>query len=191
MEFFKFEVILVSPFLLNYLSVSAFSVGTKNPKIQLCDLKSGSRIHVLQGQWTSPQMQTLTFPAVLPIHNNNSFPHLGHRAEVLSVRWSPRYEHILATARQAPLTTSLSVEIHSLKSSLPSQPYQRMIPVTEQCQLFCVPVVFVIPLPAHLATSQPRVKDSATTLHANYSSRQYSIWQIQSPPVLCYIRHAN
>ncbi|XP_026177933.2 DNA excision repair protein ERCC-8 isoform X2 [Mastacembelus armatus] len=51
---------------------SLIAVGTKNPKIQLCDLKSGSRIHVLQ----------------------------GHRAEVLSVQWSPRYEHILATARQ-------------------------------------------------------------------------------------------
>ncbi|XP_077378171.1 DNA excision repair protein ERCC-8 [Festucalex cinctus] len=49
---------------------SLIAVGTKNPKIQLCDLKSGSKIHVLQ----------------------------GHRAEVLSVRWSPRYEHILATA---------------------------------------------------------------------------------------------
>ncbi|XP_003974840.1 DNA excision repair protein ERCC-8 [Takifugu rubripes] len=46
------------------------AVGTKNPKIQLCDLRSGSKIHILQ----------------------------GHRAEVLSVRWSPRYEHILATA---------------------------------------------------------------------------------------------
>uniref|UniRef100_A0A8C5DZH6 DNA excision repair protein ERCC-8 n=1 Tax=Gouania willdenowi TaxID=441366 RepID=A0A8C5DZH6_GOUWI len=45
-------------------------VGTKSPKIQLCDLKSGSKIHVLQ----------------------------GHRGEVLSVRWSPRYEHILASA---------------------------------------------------------------------------------------------
>ncbi|XP_061527874.1 DNA excision repair protein ERCC-8 isoform X1 [Phycodurus eques] len=49
---------------------SLIAVGTNNPKIQLCDLKSGSKIHVLQ----------------------------GHRAEVLSVRWSPRYEHILATA---------------------------------------------------------------------------------------------
>uniref|UniRef100_A0A3P9BDI9 DNA excision repair protein ERCC-8 n=1 Tax=Maylandia zebra TaxID=106582 RepID=A0A3P9BDI9_9CICH len=49
---------------------SLIAVGTTNPKIQLCDLKSGSRIHILQ----------------------------GHRAEVLSVRWSPRYEHILATA---------------------------------------------------------------------------------------------
>ncbi|KAK0140429.1 DNA excision repair protein ERCC-8 [Merluccius polli] len=49
---------------------SLVAVGTKNPKLQLCDLKSGSRIHVLQ----------------------------GHRAEILSVRWSPRYEHILATA---------------------------------------------------------------------------------------------
>uniref|UniRef100_A0A674AIR4 DNA excision repair protein ERCC-8 n=1 Tax=Salmo trutta TaxID=8032 RepID=A0A674AIR4_SALTR len=47
-----------------------FSVGTKDQKVQLCDLKSGSRIQVLQ----------------------------GHRGEVLSVRWSPRYEHILATA---------------------------------------------------------------------------------------------
>ncbi|XP_077417256.1 DNA excision repair protein ERCC-8 isoform X2 [Vanacampus margaritifer] len=49
---------------------SLIAVGTNHPKIQLCDLKSGSKIHVLQ----------------------------GHRAEVLSVRWSPRYEHILATA---------------------------------------------------------------------------------------------
>uniref|UniRef100_A0A8C9T124 DNA excision repair protein ERCC-8 n=1 Tax=Scleropages formosus TaxID=113540 RepID=A0A8C9T124_SCLFO len=46
------------------------SVGTKNPKVQLCDLKSGSCIQVLQ----------------------------GHRGEVLSVKWSPRYEYILATA---------------------------------------------------------------------------------------------
>ncbi|KAG5280707.1 hypothetical protein AALO_G00063110 [Alosa alosa] len=46
------------------------AVGTKDPKVQLCDIKSGSRIHVLQ----------------------------GHRGEVLSVKWSPRYEHILATA---------------------------------------------------------------------------------------------
>lgn len=49
---------------------SLIAVGTKDPKIQLCDLKSGSKIHILQ----------------------------GHRAEVLSVCWSPRYEHILATA---------------------------------------------------------------------------------------------
>lgn len=46
------------------------AVGTTDPKVQLCDLKSGARSHVLQ----------------------------GHRGEVLSVRWSPRYEHILATA---------------------------------------------------------------------------------------------
>uniref|UniRef100_UPI00398F80E3 DNA excision repair protein ERCC-8 isoform X3 n=1 Tax=Pristiophorus japonicus TaxID=55135 RepID=UPI00398F80E3 len=46
------------------------AVGTKNPKVQLCDLKSGSCTHILQ----------------------------GHRGEVLSVRWSPRHEHILVTA---------------------------------------------------------------------------------------------
>ncbi|XP_034026405.1 DNA excision repair protein ERCC-8 isoform X2 [Thalassophryne amazonica] len=40
---------------------SLIAVGTKNPKIQLCDLKSGSCIQILQ----------------------------GHRAEVLSVCWSP------------------------------------------------------------------------------------------------------
>uniref|UniRef100_A0AAV2MMU6 DNA excision repair protein ERCC-8 n=1 Tax=Knipowitschia caucasica TaxID=637954 RepID=A0AAV2MMU6_KNICA len=45
-------------------------LGSKDPKIQLCDMKSGSKIHVLQ----------------------------GHRQEVLAVRWSPRYEHILASA---------------------------------------------------------------------------------------------
>jgi len=49
---------------------SLIAVGTADPKIQLCDLKSGSRIHVLQ----------------------------GHRGEVLSVRWSPRHEYILASA---------------------------------------------------------------------------------------------
>ncbi|XP_030635656.1 DNA excision repair protein ERCC-8 isoform X2 [Chanos chanos] len=49
---------------------SLVAVGTKDPKVQLCDLKSGSRIHILQ----------------------------GHRGEILSVRWSPRYENILATA---------------------------------------------------------------------------------------------
>ncbi|KAJ3604252.1 hypothetical protein NHX12_028993 [Muraenolepis orangiensis] len=49
---------------------SLVAVGTKIHKLALCDLKSGSRIQVLQ----------------------------GHRAEILSVRWSPRHEHILATA---------------------------------------------------------------------------------------------
>ncbi|XP_016084410.1 DNA excision repair protein ERCC-8 isoform X1 [Sinocyclocheilus grahami] len=52
------------------LLCSVLAVGTKDPKVQLCDLKSGSRIHILQ----------------------------GHRGEILSVRWSPRYDHILATA---------------------------------------------------------------------------------------------
>ncbi|XP_068594697.1 DNA excision repair protein ERCC-8 isoform X2 [Brachionichthys hirsutus] len=70
-EVFEFETNVYS----HHLSPIArrhtlIAVGTKNPKIQLCDLKSGSRIHVLQ----------------------------GHRAEVLSVRWSSRHEHILATA---------------------------------------------------------------------------------------------
>ncbi|XP_023658857.1 DNA excision repair protein ERCC-8 [Paramormyrops kingsleyae] len=49
---------------------SLIAVGTKDPKVQLCDLKSGSCIQVLQ----------------------------GHRGEILSVRWSPRHEYILATA---------------------------------------------------------------------------------------------
>ncbi|KAM4053605.1 DNA excision repair protein ERCC-8 isoform 2-T2 [Anomaloglossus baeobatrachus] len=49
---------------------SLIAVGTKNPKVQLCDLKSGSNTHILQ----------------------------GHRGEVLSVCWSPRYDNILATA---------------------------------------------------------------------------------------------
>lgn len=46
------------------------AVGSKNPKVQLCDLKSGSCSHILQ----------------------------GHRSEVLSVSWSPRNEYVLATA---------------------------------------------------------------------------------------------
>uniref|UniRef100_Q0V9H6 DNA excision repair protein ERCC-8 n=1 Tax=Xenopus tropicalis TaxID=8364 RepID=Q0V9H6_XENTR len=49
---------------------SLIAVGTKNPKVQLCDLKSGSSSHILQ----------------------------GHRGEVLAVCWSPRYDYILATA---------------------------------------------------------------------------------------------
>ncbi|XP_075054877.1 DNA excision repair protein ERCC-8 [Mixophyes fleayi] len=49
---------------------SLIAVGTKSPKVQLCDLKSGSCSHILQ----------------------------GHRAEVLSVCWSPRYDYILASA---------------------------------------------------------------------------------------------
>ncbi|XP_061474747.1 DNA excision repair protein ERCC-8 isoform X4 [Rhineura floridana] len=46
------------------------AVGTKSPKVQLCDLKSGSCSHILQ----------------------------GHRQEILAVSWSPRHEYILATA---------------------------------------------------------------------------------------------
>ncbi|XP_057350929.1 DNA excision repair protein ERCC-8 isoform X4 [Manis pentadactyla] len=46
------------------------AVGTRGPKVQLCDLKSGSCSHILQ----------------------------GHRQEVLAVSWSPRYDYILATA---------------------------------------------------------------------------------------------
>ncbi|XP_006047022.1 DNA excision repair protein ERCC-8 isoform X3 [Bos indicus] len=46
------------------------AVGTRGPKVQLCDLKSGSCSHILQ----------------------------GHRQEILAVSWSPRYEYILATA---------------------------------------------------------------------------------------------
>ncbi|XP_033828006.2 DNA excision repair protein ERCC-8 [Periophthalmus magnuspinnatus] len=70
-EIFEFETNVYS----HHLSPiarkhSLIAVGSKNPKIQLCDMKSGSKIHVLQ----------------------------GHRAEVLSVRWSPRYEYILASA---------------------------------------------------------------------------------------------
>lgn len=49
---------------------SLIAVGTKNPKVQLCDLKSGSCSHILQ----------------------------GHRGEVMSVCWSPRYDFILASA---------------------------------------------------------------------------------------------
>uniref|UniRef100_A0A8C5QKW3 DNA excision repair protein ERCC-8 n=1 Tax=Leptobrachium leishanense TaxID=445787 RepID=A0A8C5QKW3_9ANUR len=49
---------------------SLIAVGTKGPKVQLCDLNSGSCSHILQ----------------------------GHRGEVLAVRWSPRYDYILATA---------------------------------------------------------------------------------------------
>ncbi|NXX96418.1 ERCC8 protein, partial [Centropus bengalensis] len=45
------------------------AVGTKSPKVQLCDLKSGSCSHILQ----------------------------GHRQEILAVCWSPRHEYILAT----------------------------------------------------------------------------------------------
>ncbi|MBZ3871986.1 DNA excision repair protein ERCC-8 [Sciurus carolinensis] len=46
------------------------AVGTRGPKVKLCDLKSGSCSHILQ----------------------------GHRQEILAVSWSPRYDYILATA---------------------------------------------------------------------------------------------
>ncbi|XP_074185013.1 DNA excision repair protein ERCC-8 isoform X3 [Rhinolophus sinicus] len=46
------------------------AVGTRGPKVQLCDLKSGSCTHILQ----------------------------GHRQEILAVSWSPRSEYVLATA---------------------------------------------------------------------------------------------
>ncbi|XP_029324335.1 DNA excision repair protein ERCC-8 isoform X2 [Mus caroli] len=46
------------------------AVGTRGPKVQLCDLKSGSCSHILQ----------------------------GHRQEILAVSWSPRHDYILATA---------------------------------------------------------------------------------------------
>ncbi|KAM4810208.1 DNA excision repair protein ERCC-8 [Rhinophrynus dorsalis] len=49
---------------------SLIAVGTKSNRVQLCDLKSGSCSHILQ----------------------------GHRGEVLTVCWSPRYDYILATA---------------------------------------------------------------------------------------------
>ncbi|XP_065518043.1 DNA excision repair protein ERCC-8 isoform X3 [Lathamus discolor] len=56
----------MSPVATNHCLVA---VGTKSPKVQLCDLKSGSFSHILQ----------------------------GHRQEVLAVAWSPRHEYILAT----------------------------------------------------------------------------------------------
>nr|XP_035956975.1 DNA excision repair protein ERCC-8 isoform X7 [Halichoerus grypus] len=46
------------------------AVGTRGPKVQLCDLKSGSCSHILQ----------------------------GHRQEIMAVSWSPRCEYVLATA---------------------------------------------------------------------------------------------
>ncbi|KAM4708851.1 DNA excision repair protein ERCC-8 isoform 1-T3 [Discoglossus pictus] len=49
---------------------SLIAVGSKSHRVQLCDLKSGASSHILQ----------------------------GHRGEVLSVCWSPRYDYILATA---------------------------------------------------------------------------------------------
>uniref|UniRef100_A0A3P8WL11 Excision repair cross-complementation group 8 n=1 Tax=Cynoglossus semilaevis TaxID=244447 RepID=A0A3P8WL11_CYNSE len=85
---------------------SLIAVGTKYPKIQLCDLKSGSRTHVLQGCWS--RLSRL-YRHIHPYYCINTISEqlvnkqwcmlsVGHRAEVLSVRWSPRYEHILATA---------------------------------------------------------------------------------------------
>ncbi|XP_075382516.1 DNA excision repair protein ERCC-8 isoform X2 [Mycteria americana] len=57
----------MSPVATNHCLIA---VGTKSPKVQLCDLKSGSCSHILQ----------------------------GHRQEVLAVSWSPRHEYVLATA---------------------------------------------------------------------------------------------
>ncbi|XP_042660831.1 DNA excision repair protein ERCC-8 isoform X2 [Tyto alba] len=49
---------------------SLLAVGTRSPKVHLCDLKSGSSSHILE----------------------------GHKQEVLAVCWSSRHEYILATA---------------------------------------------------------------------------------------------
>ncbi|KAJ7335935.1 hypothetical protein JRQ81_013876 [Phrynocephalus forsythii] len=57
----------MSPIATKHLLIA---VGTRSPKVQLCDLKSGSCSHILQ----------------------------GHKQEVLAVSWSPRNEYILATA---------------------------------------------------------------------------------------------
>ncbi|XP_026721364.1 DNA excision repair protein ERCC-8 isoform X2 [Athene cunicularia] len=57
----------MSPVATNHTLIA---VGTKNPDVQLCDLKSGSCSHILQ----------------------------GHKQEVLAVSWSPHDEYVLATA---------------------------------------------------------------------------------------------
>ncbi|XP_027647042.1 DNA excision repair protein ERCC-8 isoform X5 [Falco biarmicus] len=57
----------MSPVATNHCLIA---VGTKSPQVQLCDLKSGSCSHTLQ----------------------------GHRQEVLAVSWSTRHEYVLATA---------------------------------------------------------------------------------------------
>ncbi|CAN2388783.1 transcription-coupled nucleotide-excision repair [Pristimantis euphronides] len=70
-EIFQFDEIVYSHHMSPLASKhSLVAVGTKHPKVRLCDLKSGSSTHILQ----------------------------GHRGEVLSVCWSPRYDYILATA---------------------------------------------------------------------------------------------
>ncbi|KAK7824102.1 hypothetical protein U0070_019788 [Myodes glareolus] len=56
------------------------AVGTRGPKVQLCDLKSGSCSHILQ------------------VYNFHTLGFAGHRQEILAVSWSPRYDYILATA---------------------------------------------------------------------------------------------
>uniref|UniRef100_A0A8C4KP30 ERCC excision repair 8, CSA ubiquitin ligase complex subunit n=1 Tax=Dromaius novaehollandiae TaxID=8790 RepID=A0A8C4KP30_DRONO len=70
LEFFVALLLLSTAGVFLAVFVFLVTVGTKSPKVQLCDLKSGSCSHILQ----------------------------GHRQEVLAVSWSPRHEYILATA---------------------------------------------------------------------------------------------
>ncbi|KAM9093912.1 DNA excision repair protein ERCC-8 isoform 1-T1 [Sarcophilus harrisii] len=91
------------------------AVGTKGPKVQLCDLKSGSCSHILQGLYKIIlfiiwyRTIILHYLHILQLVQPflNSFLHKKscykqfctcHRQEILAVSWSPRYEYILATA---------------------------------------------------------------------------------------------
>ncbi|KAG9334746.1 hypothetical protein JZ751_006583 [Albula glossodonta] len=84
---------------------SFIAVGSKDPKVQLCDLRSGARIQVLQGEFSifrvlRSECSVFYRTSVLcsDDDDDDGCSSSGHRGEVLSVRWSPRYEHILATA---------------------------------------------------------------------------------------------
>ncbi|XP_019517086.1 PREDICTED: DNA excision repair protein ERCC-8 [Hipposideros armiger] len=66
---FPFDADLYNKIIFNHFCF-CFIVGTRGHKVQLCDLKSGSCSHILQ----------------------------GHRQEILAVSWSPRSEYTLATA---------------------------------------------------------------------------------------------
>ncbi|KAB1281052.1 DNA excision repair protein ERCC-8 [Camelus dromedarius] len=70
------------------------AVGTRGPKVQLCDLKSGSCSHILQVS----QNYTVSFDFSNILHVISYSCFAGHRQEILAVSWSPRYEYILATA---------------------------------------------------------------------------------------------
>lgn len=129
---------------------SIFSVGTKHPKVHLCDLKSGSKIHVLQGQWTRPQHINI-FQHYFLFWSTSSVGRTQSGGPVCAV-----VAQIRAHPRHCQVGLGLGYT-HSLK--------QQHSHYKVKVLLFYLPVVLV-------TSHQPRVKCAATTTHANCAIAQ-------------------